>query len=50
MNEKTYKLISGTAVSNLVIGILTLLSGITVGVLLIISGAKLLRNKSSFMI
>ena len=50
MSEKTYKSIRNAAVSNLVMGILALLSGIVMGVLLIISGAKLLRNKSSLMI
>ncbi len=50
MNEKIYKSIKNAAVGNLVIGILSLLSGITVGILLIISGAKLLKNRSSFMI
>ena len=50
MNEKTYKSIRNAAVWNLVMGIFTLVSGVTMGVLLIISGAKLFKNKSSFMI
>ncbi len=50
MNEKTYKLIRNTAVGNLVIGIVTLLSGIAIGILLIVSGARLFKNKSGLMI
>ena len=50
MSEKIYKSIKNAAVWNLVLGILSLLSGITMGILLIISGAKLLKDKGSFMI
>ena len=45
MEEKLYKLMRGTGVTNLIVGIAVLVTGVAAGVLLIISGGKLLANK-----
>lgn len=49
MEEKTYKVMKGSGVLNIVVGIVVLVTGITGGVLLIISGAKLLAGKSRIL-
>lgn len=46
MDEKLYKRVKSAGVSNIVFGIISLVTGITTGVMLIISGAKLLAHKS----
>ena len=50
MNEKIYKTMSGTGVSNLIVGIVVLVTGVTAGVMMIINGARLLRRKSEILI
>lgn len=50
MNEKAFKTITGAGVTNLVAGIITLVSGVTMGVLLLVSGARLLKTRSKVMI
>ena len=49
MEEKLYKTMRGTGVTNIVVGVLTLVVGVASGVLLIISGAKLLSRKSDIL-
>lgn len=50
MNEKIFKTVSHTAVWNIVMGVVILVTGITSGVLLLVSGAKLLKSKYELMI
>lgn len=49
-NEKVFKTVASAGVSNLVMGILLIVTGVTSGVLLVISGAKLMRSKDDLMI
>ncbi|MGN1147753.1 MAG: hypothetical protein ACI4TB_04980 [Lachnospiraceae bacterium] len=49
MEEKLYRTMRGTGVTNIVVGILTMVVGITSGILLFISGAKLLSRKSNIL-
>ena len=49
MEEKTFRTMRGTGVTNLVLGIVSLMVGVATWVLLIISGAKLLSGKSKIM-
>ena len=49
MDEKIYRTMRGTGVTNIVLGFVTMVTGIVGGVLLIISGAKLLAGKSRIM-
>ena len=49
MEEKTYRIMRGTGVTNIAVGIVTMVVGITVGILVIISGAKLLSQKGKMM-
>ncbi|MCR5419207.1 MAG: hypothetical protein K6E84_09855 [Lachnospiraceae bacterium] len=49
MEEKTYKIMSGSGAANISIGVVLLVVGICSGVLLIISGAKLLSGKSKII-
>jgi hypothetical protein len=44
--EKIYKLMRGTGVTNIVLGIIILATGVTVGVMSIVSGSILLKRKS----
>jgi hypothetical protein len=44
--EKIYKLMRGTGVTNIVLGIVILATGVTVGVMSIVSGSILLKRKS----
>lgn len=46
MDEKLYKRVKSAGASNIVFGIISLVTGITTGVMLIVSGAKLLAHKS----
>lgn len=50
MNEKIFKTMSGAGIMNLVIGIVTIVTGISAGVLLVISGARLIKSKTDLMI
>ena len=49
MEEKVYKVMKGSGVTNIAIGVLVLVGGITSGVLLIIAGAKLIAGKSKIL-
>lgn len=44
--EKVYKSMKRVGGANIVLGIITLVTGVTVGILAIVSGARLLKNKS----
>ena len=43
--EKLYKTVANSAIWNLVMGIVVLVTGITSGVLLLISAVRLMRSK-----
>ena len=45
MNEKAYHVISATAIWNLVLGIITLVTGVASGVMLIINAVRLLKTR-----
>lgn len=45
MSERLYKTVAGSAVWNLVMGIIILVTGVVSGVLLLISAARLMRSK-----
>lgn len=45
MNEKLYKTVAHTAIWNLVMGIVILVTGIASGVLLLVSSARLIKSK-----
>jgi len=49
MEEKIYKVMSGSGALNIAVGVVVLVSGIASGILLIISGAKLLAHRSKIM-
>ena len=46
MEEKLYKKLKSVGASNLVFGIIIILSGIGAGVVMLINGARLLAHKS----
>ncbi|HIR76096.1 MAG TPA: hypothetical protein IAB97_04205 [Candidatus Choladousia intestinipullorum] len=50
MNEKVFKTISSSGVANIVIGIITIVTGVSAGVLLLVSGARLIKSKDDLMI
>ena len=50
MNEKLYKALGASGVSNLVIGTCVLVTGVASGILLIISVAILLKHNSIFFL
>ena len=45
MNEKFFKLVANTGISNLVMGIIVIVTGVTSGVILIVSGAKIMKKR-----
>lgn len=45
MDEKTYKKMKSSGALNLVIGVISIVTGLTAGILLVISGSKLLGHK-----
>lgn len=49
MDEKVYKTMKSTGVTNIVLGIVTIVSGVATGVMLIVAGARLLKKKSSIL-
>jgi hypothetical protein len=49
MEEKIYKIMSGSGALNITIGVIVIVTGIVGGVLLIVSGARLLAGKSKIM-
>lgn len=49
MEEKTYRVMKGCGISNIIFGVIGIVTGITCGVLLIVSGAKLLANKKNII-
>lgn len=49
MNEKVYKSMKHTGVTNIIMGIIVMAVGVTCGILSIISGAKLIKAKSSII-
>lgn len=46
MSEKAYKTMTGAGATNIVLGILAIVTGVVTGVLLIVQGGRLLKNKS----
>lgn len=50
MNEKVFKTIASSGIANIVIGIITIVTGVSAGVLLLVSGAKLIKSKDDLMI
>lgn len=50
MNEKFFKLVANTGISNLVMGIIVIVTGVTSGVILIVSGAKIMKKKDDLLI
>ncbi|MDO4321241.1 MAG: hypothetical protein Q4C61_01825 [Lachnospiraceae bacterium] len=50
MNEKVFKTVANAGISNLVMGIVIIVTGVTSGVLLLVSGAKLIKSKDDLMI
>ena len=50
MSEKIYKVMVGTGVGSLVLGIIVLCTGLAAGVLMILNGAKLLKMKADILI
>ena len=49
MNEKLYKAMGVSGAGNLVIGIISIVTGVVCGILLIITGARLLKKRSEIM-
>lgn len=49
MEEKVYKTMKSTGISNLIMGILLIVFGVISGVAVIVNGAKLLRGKKDLM-
>jgi hypothetical protein len=49
MEEKIYKIMSGSGALNITIGVIVIVTGIVGGILLIVSGARLLAGKSKIM-
>lgn len=49
MEEKTFKIMRGAGAMNIVVGVITLVTGVATGVLLIIAGGKLLAGKSRIL-
>ena len=45
MNEKAYKTMTMTGVSNIVVGIIIAVIGVAAGVLTIVTGARLIKDK-----
>ncbi len=50
MNEKVFKTFANAGISNLVLGIIIIVTGVTAGVLLLVSGAGLIKSKDKLMI
>lgn len=46
MEEKTYTLLRGTGAANIVLGIVTIVTGVAVGIITIVNGARLLKGKN----
>ena len=49
MNEEIYKSMTFSAVCNIALGVLLVVSGVASGVMMFISGGRLLRNKSKII-
>lgn len=50
MNEKIYKVMSGTGVSSLILGIVVLVTGVAAGVMMIVNGARLMKKKTEILL
>ena len=44
MEEKTYKIMSGSGATSIAVGVVTLVTGLVCGILMIVSGAILTRE------
>ena len=49
MEEKTYKIMSGSGATSIAVVVVTLVTGLVCGILMIVSGAKLLLGKSKIL-
>ncbi len=49
MNEEIYKSMKFSAICNIALGVLIIVSGIAAGVMMFISGGRLLRSKSKML-
>lgn len=49
MEERTFKIMRGAGAMNIVVGVITLVTGVATGVLLIIAGGKLLAGKTRIL-
>ena len=50
MEEKIYKMLGRAGSLDLVLGIISIVSGVTIGVMLIIGGARLLTGKGQVLL
>ena len=50
MNERIYKTMTSSAIFNLVLGIVSLVTGVTTGILLILTASRLFKQKGNIMI
>ncbi len=49
MNEEIYKSMRFSAICNIALGVVLIISGVAAGVMMFISGGRLLRNKSKII-
>ena len=49
MNEEIYKSMRFSAICNIALGVLLVVSGVAAGVMMFISGGRLLRNKAKII-
>ena len=49
MEEKTYKIMSGSGATSIAVGVVTLVTGLVCGILMIVSGAGLLKRRGEIM-
>lgn len=49
MEEKVYKTMGGAGALNIVVGVISIVTGLACGVLLIVGGAKLLSQKRNIL-
>ena len=45
--EKAYKTMTSSGVSNIVLGIVTIVAGLSAGIITLIHGARLLKNRNN---
>ena len=45
--EKAYKTMTSSGVSNIVLGVVTIVAGLAAGIITVIQGARLLKNRNN---